>query len=64
MYMTVKQVADLLNVNEQTIRIAIKNGTIRAWKISEAKKSRWRIHPAEVEAFISKMFERDKCTNN
>ncbi|HEY3527466.1 MAG TPA: helix-turn-helix domain-containing protein [Nitrososphaeraceae archaeon] len=57
MYLTVRDVAKRLNVCDQTIRIAIKNGTLRAIKLTPTKKSQWRIHPAEADAFISKKFD-------
>jgi excisionase family DNA binding protein len=60
MYLTVRDVAKRLNVCDQTIRNAIKTGLMRAIKVTNAKKSRWRIHTAEVDAFITKKFNHTK----
>lgn len=47
-YRTVKDVADLLQVNEVTVRRWIKDGELRAIDIGKG----WRIGPEDLDAFL------------
>lgn len=47
-YRTVKEVADLLQVNEVTVRRWIKDGELRAIDIGKG----WRIGPEDLDAFL------------
>jgi len=47
-YRTVKDVADLLQVNEVTVRRWIKDGELRAIDIGKG----WRIGPDDLDAFL------------
>jgi excisionase family DNA binding protein len=47
-YRTVKEVADLLQVNEVTVRHWIKDGDLRAIDIGRG----WRIGPDDLDAFL------------
>lgn len=47
-YRTVKEVADLLQVNEVTVRRWIKDGELRAIDIGKG----WRIGPDDLDAFL------------
>lgn len=47
-YQTVKEVADLLQVNEVTVRRWIKDGELRAIDIGKG----WRIGPEDLDAFL------------
>ena len=47
-YRTVKEVAELLQVNEVTVRRWIKEGEIRAIDIGKG----WRIGPDDLDAFL------------
>lgn len=56
--LTVKEVAKRLKVCDQMIRIHIKNGLLRAHKITPGKKkSHYRIHIAEFDAYQCKKYE-------
>jgi len=52
LYLTPAEVAQVLNVHAETIRVAIKKGHLKAIKLSDSKKSRWRIHKDEVNNFL------------
>ncbi len=58
MYLTVKEVANILKACDQTIRNEIKKGRLRAFKIGESKKCAWRIHQSELEIYIEKGFQK------
>ena len=47
-YQTVKEIADLLKVNEATVRRWIKDGELRAIDIGKG----WRIGPDDLDAFL------------
>lgn len=47
-YQTVKEIADLLKVNEATVRRWIKDGELRAIDIGKG----WRIGPEDLYAFL------------
>lgn len=47
-YQTVKEVADLLKVNEVTVRRWIKDGELRAIEIGKG----WRIGEDDLDAFL------------
>ena len=47
-YQTVKEIADLLKVNEATVRRWIKDGELRAIDIGKG----WRIGGDDLDAFI------------
>ncbi len=47
-YQTVKEIADLLKVNEVTVRRWIKDGELRAIDIGKG----WRIGPDDLDAFL------------
>lgn len=47
-YRTVKEVADLLQVNEVTVRRWIKDGELRAIHVGKG----WRIGPVDLDAFL------------
>lgn len=47
-YRTVKEVADLLQVNEVTVRRWIRDGELRAIDIGKG----WRICPDDLDAFL------------
>jgi excisionase family DNA binding protein len=47
-YRTVREVADLLQVNEVTVRRWIKDGELRAIDIGKG----WRIGPDDLDAFL------------
>lgn len=47
-YQTVKEIADLLKVNEATVRRWIKDGELRAIDIGKG----WRIDPDDLDAFL------------
>ena len=47
-YQTVKEIADLLKVNEVTVRRWIKNGELRAIDIGKG----WRIGSKDLDAFL------------
>lgn len=47
-YRTVREVADLLQVNEATVRRWIKGGELRAIDIGKG----WRIGPDDLETFL------------
>lgn len=47
-YRTVREIADLLQVNEVTVRRWIKDGELRAIDIGKG----WRIGPDDLDAFL------------
>ncbi len=59
-YRTVKQVADLLQVNEVTVRRWIKDGELRAIDIGKV----WRIGPDDLDAFLEGHATRPSARRN
>ncbi|GAA6202552.1 helix-turn-helix domain-containing protein [Aquicoccus sp. SU-CL01552] len=55
-YQTVKEVADLLKVNEATVRGWIKDGDLRAIEIGKG----WRIADSDLDAFLCRHSTRAK----
>lgn len=53
-FLTLKQVADLLNVTWQTVRNYIKNGELEAIKLSDGRD--YRINPVDLHRFIEKKY--------
>ena len=51
-FLTLKQVADLLNVTWQTVRNYIKNGELEAIKLNNDRD--YRINPVDLHKFIQK----------
>lgn len=47
-FMTVREVADLMQVSEATVRHWIKEGALRAINVGRE----WRVVPRDLEAFI------------
>ncbi len=45
-YLTTEQVADLLQVKEDTVRLWLRDGVLKGFRIGR----RWRIPPEAVEA--------------
>lgn len=54
-YMTVKDVADLLTVDEKTVRRYIKSRDLRALSFG----ARYRILASDVDAFLERRLNRD-----
>ena len=50
--LTVKQVADIMSVDEKTIRNWIQRGDLRAVNIGR-QRPEYRIRPADLDEFIS-----------
>jgi excisionase family DNA binding protein len=50
--LTVKQVADIMSVDEKTIRNWIQRGDLRAVNIGRLRPE-YRIRPADLDEFIS-----------
>ncbi len=48
MFLSVKEFAIKVGMDEQTIRRSIKNGRIQAFKVGSGEKSAWRIHESEL----------------
>lgn len=46
-YFTVKEFADKLKVPESTIRTAIRDGRIHAFRVSGGKRASYRIHEGQ-----------------
>lgn len=59
-YQTVKEIADLLKVNEATVRRWIKDGELRAIDIGKG----WRIGPEDLDAFLEGHATRPAATPN
>lgn len=59
-YQTVKDVADLLKVNEVTVRRWIKDGKLRAIDIGKG----WRIGSDDLDAFLEGHATRPATTAN
>lgn len=59
-YRTVREVADLLKVNEVTVRRWIKDGELRAIDIGKG----WRIGPDDLDAFLDDHATRPTTTGN
>ncbi|ASP20405.1 helix-turn-helix domain protein [Antarctobacter heliothermus] len=55
-YQTVKEVADLLKVNEASVRNWIKSGQLRAIEIGKG----WRVADSDLEAFLCSHSTRAK----
>jgi excisionase family DNA binding protein len=51
--LTVKQVADIMSVDEKTIRNWIQRGDLRAVNIGRLRPE-YRIRPADLDEFISR----------
>ena len=49
---SVKEVADLLKVDERTVRRWIKNGTLPAEKFPKTEKGRWYVKDIDIPAFL------------
>ena len=54
--LSIRQVAERLNVSDTTVRVLIEKGHLRAGKVAGV----WRIDEADVEAY----FERQKAMND
>lgn len=50
--LTVKQVADIMSVDEKTVRSWIQRGELRAVNIGRLRPE-YRIRPADLDEFIS-----------
>ncbi|MFP4238062.1 helix-turn-helix domain-containing protein [Rhodosalinus sp.] len=59
-YRTVREVADLLQVNEVTVRRWIKGGELRAIDIGKG----WRIGPDDLDAFLEDHATRPVATGD
>jgi excisionase family DNA binding protein len=59
-FYTVKEIADLLAVNEVTIRNIIKNGELRAIKLERG----FRIAKIDLEAFLSRHATSNETSQN
>ncbi|RDC71775.1 DNA-binding protein [Rhodovulum sp. 12E13] len=59
-YRTVREVADLLQVNEVTVRRWIKDGELRAIDIGKG----WRIGPEDLDAFLDDHATRPTATGH
>ncbi len=55
-FLTLKQVADLLNITWQTVRNYIKNGELEAFKLNDERD--YRVNPVDLHRFI-----KDKYIN-
>ncbi len=56
-FYSVSEFASLLDVNRQTIQIAIKFGRIQAFRVGIGKRSPFRIHFTEIERIMKMGFE-------
>ena len=52
-YLTIKEVAELLRVSDQTVRNYIKKGTLIAIKFGKSHRAPVRIHIGALDNFIS-----------
>ena len=59
--LTVKQVADIMSVDEKTIRSWIQRGDLRAVNIGRLRPE-YRIRPADLDEFISRR-QTDRTDN-
>lgn len=51
-YLTIKEVAELLRVSDQTVRNYIKNGSLVAIKFGRSHRAPVRIHITALDDFI------------
>lgn len=49
--MTIKEVAELIRYREDTIRIFVRSGQLKAYR-RRAKQSELRFKPSDIEAFM------------
>ena len=65
-FFTVNEFAKYLRVHPITIRRAIRQGKIRAFRLNPGIKSSWRIHKSEVERMAELDFNEvvDKIIEN
>jgi excisionase family DNA binding protein len=59
-FLTAKEVAELLRISRRTVYNWIDEGIIRAVKINDIDKSAVRIPLSEVERILKEVFEDDK----
>ncbi len=50
--LTVPEVADMLRLNEQTVRRWLRDGTLPGFRIGHNRKAGWRMRRSEVEAYL------------
>lgn len=53
-WLTVQEVAERLDVTQETVRRLLRRGELPGMRIS--KRSGWRVRPDDVEAFIRSRF--------
>lgn len=53
-WLTVAEVAERLDVAQETVRRLLRRGELPGMRIS--KRSGWRVHPEDVDAFIRRHF--------
>lgn len=51
-YLTVKQIAERLQIGEETVRVHLRQGTLRGVRFG--RKSGWRVKPSEVDAWLQR----------
>ncbi len=52
--LTVKQVAELLQVSESTVVRYLQGGKLKGVKLTDGKKGKWRIQPEEIQKFLNR----------
>lgn len=50
--LTIKDVAKRLKISTTTARALVISGSLKSHKLTDTKKSHWRVEPADLEAFI------------
>lgn len=50
--LTVPEVADMLRLNEQTVRRWLRDGTLPGFRLGHNRKAGWRIPRTDVERYI------------
>ena len=70
-YLTIKEVAELLRVSDQTVRNYIKNGSLVAIKFGRSHRAPVRIHITALNDFIGvsiaesgKVYKADSTEDN
>lgn len=56
-YLTVKQMAEILNVSTQSIRRSLRSGRLHGIRITGDKKAHYRIPASEIERMHTMSFE-------
>lgn len=51
-YLTTKETAEIIGVNESTVRLYLKNGKLHGKLLGEGNRATWLVNPLSIEEFV------------